>query len=113
MLGEKVAIMSDKPQTTRNKILAIMTDEDSQFVFIDTPGIHNPHSKLGEYMVKVAESSLNEVDAVLFVVQADEAPGQIEEKIIEQLKTTTTPVILIINKIDLIKKDKILELILQ
>ena len=113
MLGEKIAIMSDKPQTTRNKILAIMTDEESQFVFIDTPGIHNPHSKLGEYMVKVAENSLNEVDAILFVVQADEDPGPIEEKIIEQLKTTKTPVILVINKIDLIKKDKILALILK
>lgn len=111
MLGEKIAIMSDKPQTTRNKILAIMTDNESQCVFIDTPGIHSPHNRLGEYMVNVAENSLNEVDAILFVIQADEALGSVEEMIIEKLKATTTPVILIINKIDLIKKDKILSLI--
>lgn len=111
MIGEKIAIMSDKPQTTRNKILAILTDEGCQVVFLDTPGIHQPRSKLGEYMVRVAQDALNEVDTVLFVVAADEPVGEIEKKIADQLKSIHTPVILVINKIDLVKKEAILPLI--
>lgn len=107
--GEKIAIMSDKPQTTRNTIKAVLTRNDCQIIFVDTPGIHKPKNKLGEYMVHVAEGTLNEVDAVLFLVEAtDTAPGAGDRNIIEQLKKVKTPVYLIINKIDLIKKEQIL-----
>ncbi|NLI57280.1 MAG: GTPase Era [Clostridium sp.] len=110
--GEKIAIMSDKPQTTRNSIKAIVTGEDYQIVFIDTPGIHKPKTKLGSYMVDVAESSLNEVDVILFLVEAqDLKPGPGDLYIIEQLKKVKTPVFLIINKIDLIPKDELLKVI--
>ncbi|MBZ4644813.1 MAG: GTPase [Petroclostridium sp.] len=111
MVGEKIAIMSDKPQTTRNKILAILTEDNYQMIFMDTPGIHTPKNKLGEYMVKVAEQTLKEVDVVLFVVEADKPPRQGELEIIQELKKINTPVILIINKVDLVKKDSILLLI--
>lgn len=113
MVGEKIAIISDKPQTTRNKITAILTKDDCQIIFMDTPGIHFPKNKLGEYMVKVAKESLEEVDVILFVVQADEPISNIEKSIINGFQGMGTPVILIINKIDLIKKDLILPLIDQ
>lgn len=107
--GEKVSIISDKPQTTRNTIKSIYNTETSQIIFIDTPGIHKPRTKLGEYMVHLAESTLNEVDVVLFLVEAtDEEPGTGDLFIVEQLKRLKTPVFLIINKIDLVKKDRIL-----
>jgi GTP-binding protein Era len=110
--GEKVAIISDKPQTTRNTIKSIVTGENFQIIFIDTPGIHKPRTKLGEYMVNVATGTLNEVDIVLFMVEAtDIMPGTGDMHIIEQLKGINTPVILIINKIDLVKKENILALI--
>ena len=110
--GEKIAIISDKPQTTRNTIKSVVTDEASQMIFIDTPGIHKPKNKLGEFMVNVAQNTLNEVDMVLFLVEAtDLKPGVGDQYIIEQLKLVKTPVILIINKIDLIKKDQLLPMI--
>ncbi|MDK2798656.1 MAG: GTPase [Clostridiales bacterium] len=110
MLGQKIAIMSDKPQTTRNKILAILSEEDCQIIFMDTPGIHKPKNKLSEYMVKIAKDTLNEVDVILFVVEADKEIGEGEKKIIQEFSNIDTPVILIINKIDLVKKDLILAL---
>lgn len=112
MVGRKLAIMSDKPQTTRNKITAVLTTEDAQLIFIDTPGIHKPKHKLGEYMVNVAESVLHEADVVLFLVDAvgkEAGPG--DRYIVEQLKEVKTPVILVINKIDLVEKSSLLEVI--
>jgi GTP-binding protein Era len=110
--GERLSIISEKPQTTRNTIKAILTREDSQIVFIDTPGIHKPKNKLGEYMVNVASETFNEVDVVLFVVEATSSkPGTGDQYIAEQLKELKTPVFLVINKIDLVKKDLILPLI--
>ena len=112
LIGEKLSIISSKPQTTRNAIKAIINTDNSQIVLIDTPGIHKPKNKLGEYMVKLAESTLNEVDIILFMVEAtDGSPGAGDLYIAEQLKSVKTPVILIINKIDLVKKDRLLETI--
>lgn len=110
--GEKIAIISEKPQTTRNSIKAVITDEDSQIIFIDTPGVHKPKTKLGEYMISVVQESLNEVDIVLFLVEAtNSAPGAGDQYIIEQLKDLKTPVFLLINKIDLVKKEQLLAVI--
>ncbi|HOJ81249.1 MAG TPA: GTPase Era [Clostridiales bacterium] len=112
LIGEKLSIISSKPQTTRNTIKAIINTSDSQIIVIDTPGIHKPKTKLGEYMVKLAESTLNEVDLILFLAEAtDKIPGAGDLHIAEQLKTVKTPVILIINKIDLVKKEELLETI--
>ena len=108
LAGEKISIISDKPQTTRNTIKTIINSEDSQVIFLDTPGIHKPKTKLGEYMVNLAENTLNEVDIVLFLVEAtDEGPGVGDMYIMEQLKKLKTPVFLIINKIDLIRKEQL------
>lgn len=111
LIGEKIAIMSDKPQTTRNRILCILTQEDAQIVFLDTPGIHKPKHKLGEYMVKAAEGTLKEVDAILFVVDATERLGPGEMYILERLQATRRPVILVVNKLDLIEREKVLPII--
>ncbi|MFC0473477.1 GTPase Era [Halalkalibacter kiskunsagensis] len=111
VIGQKIAIMSDKPQTTRNKIQGVYTSNESQIVFIDTPGIHKPKHKLGDFMMKVAQNTLREVDLVLYVVDATEAFGSGEEFIIERLKDTTTPVFLVINKIDKISPEKIFAVI--
>lgn len=100
LLGHKLSIVSNKPQTTRNNIKAILTGEDYQVVFVDTPGIHKPKHKLGEYMVKTAESSIKEVDLVLFVTTPDIEPGKGDTLIIEDLKKLDVPVFLILNKID-------------
>ncbi|MBO6177968.1 MAG: GTPase Era [Selenomonadaceae bacterium] len=108
LIGQKIAIMSDKPQTTRNKILCVLTEDDAQIVFLDTPGIHKPAHKLGEYMVKAAEGALKEVDAVFFVVDATEKFGAGEKYILERLEKTSRPVILIINKVDLTEKTALL-----
>lgn len=109
LAGEKIAIISDKPQTTRNTIKTVITGEDCQIIFIDTPGIHKPKNKLGEYMVNVAEGTLNEVDVVLFLTEAENLqPGAGDMFILDQLKNIKTPVFLIINKIDLVKKEQIL-----
>jgi len=112
LAGEKIAIMSDKPQTTRNTIKTVITDNESQMVFIDTPGIHKPKTKLGEFMVNLAYDTLNEVDLILLLVEAaDSKPGMGDMHIVEQLKQVKTPVFLIINKIDLIRKEELLGII--
>ncbi|NLD50047.1 MAG: GTPase Era, partial [Clostridiaceae bacterium] len=112
LTGEKIAIMSDKPQTTRNAIRSIITGEDYQIVFIDTPGIHKPKTRLGDFMVNIAQDTLNEVDLVLFLVEAqDSKPGAGDLYIIEQLKKIKKPVFLMINKTDTINKDQILPVI--
>lgn len=108
LIGQKVVIMSDKPQTTRNKILCVLTQDNMQVVFIDTPGIHKPMHKLGEYMIRSAQNTLKEVDVILFVVDANEKAAGGERYIMKQLQSTNKPVILVINKIDLTKKSSIL-----
>lgn len=108
LIGQKIVIMSDKPQTTRNKILCVLTQDDAQIVFIDTPGIHKPKHKLGEYMVNAAENTLKEVDVILFVVDASEDLGAGELYILERLQATNKPVILVVNKIDKIDKQQVL-----
>lgn len=100
LIGEKIAIMSDRAQTTRNKIMCILNTDNAQIMFLDTPGIHKPHHKLGEYMNKMAESSLSEVDVVLFVIDVTEKKGPGEDYIIGLLQKIKTPVILVCNKID-------------
>lgn len=104
LIGQKIAITSDKPQTTRNRIQTVYTDERGQIVFLDTPGIHKAKNKLGDYMVNVAEHTLKEVDVILFLVEPTDYIGAGEKHIIEQLKRTNTPVILLINKIDKLQK---------
>ncbi|OPJ56997.1 GTPase Era [Alkalithermobacter paradoxus] len=111
VIGEKIAIMSDKPQTTRNKIQSVYTDENFQIVFLDTPGIHKPKNKLGEYMVKAATSTLNDVDLVLFVVDDSKTIGPGDRRIIEDLKKVKTPIILVINKIDNLNKEELIEIV--
>ena len=111
LVGEKIAIISDKPQTTRNKILAIRNTDDAQIIFTDTPGIHKPKNKLGEYMVKVANESVGEMDAVLFVVDATNKTTEPERKIAQNLRTLRVPVILVINKVDLARKESLLPMI--
>ena len=112
LIGEKIAIMSDRPQTTRNKIMCIMNTDNAQIMFLDTPGIHKPHHKLGEYMVRTAENTLKEVDVILFVVDASEKRGAGEEYITELLQKVKTPVILVVNKIDKLQdKDKLFRII--
>jgi len=113
MIGQKIAIMSDKPQTTRNKIHGVLTREGSQIVFLDTPGIHKPQSKLGDYMIKAAEGALSEVEAVLFLIDVSEGIGGGDRFIIERLKSVKTPVFLILNKIDKVEPEKLLETIVQ
>jgi len=111
VIGQKIAIMSDKPQTTRNKIQGVLTMEDAQMIFIDTPGIHKPKHKLGDFMMKVAQNTLKEVDIILFMVNASEKFGPGEKYIIEKLESVKTPVFLVINKIDLIHPDELLNFI--
>lgn len=110
VVGQKIAIMNDKAQTTRNKIQGIYTEDDAQIVFIDTPGIHKPHSRLGDFMVESALSTLNEVDAVLFMVNATQKRGRGDDFIIERLKNVKKPIYLVINKIDQIHPDKLLQI---
>lgn len=109
--GQKIAIISNKPQTTRNKILAIHTTDDYQIVFTDTPGIHRPHNKLGEFMVKVANESMNEMDVVLFVVDATRPINEMEKEIAMNIDKTGVPAILVINKVDAVKKEDLLPII--
>ncbi|MBM7650002.1 GTP-binding protein Era [Bacillus ectoiniformans] len=113
VIGQKIAIMSDKPQTTRNKIQGVYTKSDSQMIFIDTPGIHKPKHKLGDFMVKTATNALREVDCILFMVNAEEGYGRGDEFIIEKLKGIQTPIFLVINKIDRIHPDQLLQMIEQ
>ena len=109
LIGQKIAITSNKPQTTRNRIQTVYTDERGQIVFLDTPGIHKAKNKLGEYMVNVAERTLNEVDVILWLVEPTTFIGAGERHIVEQLKKTKTPVILIINKVDTVDKKEIIK----
>ena len=111
LIGQKIAIMSDKPQTTRTRILCILTQPDAQIVFLDTPGIHKPRHKLGEYMVRAAENTLKEVDAIFFVVDATEKMGPGEHYILERLQATKCPCILVVNKLDLIEKPAVLPIL--
>ena len=111
LIGQKIAITSNKPQTTRNRIQTVLTTKEGQIVFVDTPGIHKAKNKLGEYMVNIAERSLNEVDVVLWLVEPATFIGAGERHIIDQLKKVRTPVILVINKIDMAKKEELLPVI--
>jgi GTP-binding protein Era len=111
LIGQKIAITSDKPQTTRNKIQTVYTDERGQIIFLDTPGIHKAKNKLGNYMVGVAERTLGEVDLILWLVEPSTFIGAGERHIAEQLQKSKTPVILVINKIDTVKKEEILAFI--
>lgn len=111
IVGQKIAIMSDKAQTTRNKIQGVYTDPEAQIIFIDTPGIHKPKHRLGDFMVETAYSALKEVDAVLFMISADEKRGRGDDFIMERLKTNKTPVFLVINKIDKVHPDDLLGII--
>lgn len=109
--GQKIAIISDKPQTTRNKILAIYTTDTEQIIFTDTPGIHKPHNKLSEYMVQVAKDSMQDTDVILFVVDATKDIQETERSIALKISELGLPCILVINKIDLVRKEKLLPLI--
>ena len=111
LIGQKIAITSNKPQTTRNRIQTVYTSEEGQIVFLDTPGIHKAKNKLGDYMVGVAQRTLAEVDVILWLVEPTNYIGAGEQYIIEQLKKTKTPKILVINKVDTVKKGEVLEFI--
>lgn len=111
LVGEKIAIVSNKPQTTRNRICGIVTREDTQFVFVDTPGYHRSRTKLGDYMVNVARESIADVDATILVVEPIASIGPQEEGLIEKIKGSKCPAILAINKIDTVEKESLLEVI--
>ncbi len=111
LVGEKIAIVSNKPQTTRNRICGILTQGNSQFVFVDTPGFHKPKTKLGDYMVNAVKDSIADVDLTVLVVEPIPSVGQQEQMLIEQMMARRTPAILAINKIDTVEKDKLLEVI--
>ena len=113
IIGEKVSIISNKPQTTRNKITCVYTEEDNQIVFLDTPGIHKPKNRLGEYMLSASKSTLNDVDVVTFMVDDSKKIGQLDEFIISYLKQIKTTKILLINKIDKLSMGEIAEIILM
>ncbi|MGN1150678.1 MAG: GTPase Era [Lachnospiraceae bacterium] len=113
LIGQKIAITSNRPQTTRNRIQTVYTSKEGQIVFLDTPGIHKAKNKLGNYMVNVAERTMSEVDVILWLVEPTDYIGAGEQHIIEQLKKTKTPVILVINKIDTVKKEMLLTVIDQ
>ena len=108
LIGQKIAITSNKPQTTRNRIQTVLTTDEGQIVFVDTPGIHKAKNKLGEYMVNMAEKTLNEVDVVLWLVEPTTFIGAGEQHIAKQLQRVKTPVILVINKVDSVKREEIL-----
>lgn len=111
LIGQKVVIMSDKPQTTRNRIMCVLTQDDAQILFLDTPGIHKPKHRLGEFMVKAAENTLREVDLILFVVDASEGLGAGEEYILERLTKVDTPVLLVVNKVDKLTREELFPVI--
>lgn len=111
VIGQKIAIMSDKPQTTRNKVQGVYTTDDSQMIFIDTPGIHKPKHKLGEFMLKVSKNALREVEVIMFMINATQKLGAGDKYIMEMLKDTKTPVFLVVNKIDAVHPDELLEII--
>ena len=111
LVGEKIAIVSNKPQTTRNRICGIVTREDTQFVFVDTPGFHKARTKLGDYMVNVARESIADVDMTILVVEPIASIGPQEESLIQQIQAQNCPVVLAINKIDTVEKDSLLSVI--
>lgn len=111
LIGQKIAIMSNKPQTTRNRIQTVVTTEKGQIIFIDTPGIHKPKHRLGEYMNKTAENTFREVDVVLWLIEPDKKIGKGDEYILNQLQKVRTPVVLVINKIDILPREEVLEVI--
>ena len=111
LVGEKIAIVSNKPQTTRNRICGIVTKNDTQYVFVDTPGFHKPRTKLGDYMVNVTRGSIADVDMTILLVEPIASIGPQEEALIEQLQASKCPVVLAINKIDTVEKDSLLEVI--
>lgn len=111
LVGEKIAIVSNKPQTTRNRICGIVTREDTQFVFVDTPGFHKPRTKLGDYMVGITKESISDVDMTILVVEPIASVGTQEEVLIEQLQTKNCPIVLAINKIDTVEKESLLAVI--
>lgn len=111
VIGQKIAIMSDKPQTTRNKVQGVLTEDDSQLIFIDTPGIHKPKHKLGEFMLKTSKNTLREVDVIMFMVNAEQKLGPGDQFIMDLLEDNDTPVFLIINKIDRVHPDELLTII--
>lgn len=111
LVGEKIAIVSNKPQTTRNRIFAVITEKDTQLVLLDTPGFHKAKTRLGDYMVKVVHESFADVDAMLLLVEPEAKVGTQEQLLIERLKQTGVPAVLVINKIDSIKKEELLEVI--
>lgn len=113
VIGHKITIMSDKAQTTRNKIQGVMTRDDAQIIFIDTPGIHKPKHKLGDYMMRVAKNTLSEIDAIMFMVNVNEDIGRGDEYIMEMLKNVKTPIFLVLNKIDLVHPDTLMPKIEQ
>ena len=113
LIGQKIAITSNRPQTTRNRIQTVYTSKEGQIVFLDTPGIHKAKNKLGNYMVNVAERTMSEVDVILWLVEPTDYIGAGELHIIEQLRKTKTPIILVINKIDTVKKEMLLTVIDQ
>lgn len=113
VIAHKIAIMSDKAQTTRNKIQGVMTRNDAQIIFLDTPGIHKPKHKLGDYMMRVAKNTLSEIDAIMFMVNVNEEIGRGDEYIMEMLKNVKTPVFLVLNKIDLVHPDALMPRIEQ
>ena len=111
LVGEKIAIVSNKPQTTRNRICGIVTKDDTQFVFVDTPGFHKPRTKLGDYMVNITKESIADVDLTILMVEPIASIGPQEEALIQQITARKCPVVLVINKIDTVEKDKLLEVI--
>ena len=111
LVGEKIAIVSNKPQTTRNRICGILTKDDTQFIFVDTPGFHKPRTKLGDYMVNITKESISDVDLTILVVEPIANVGQQEQTLIEQLMAKKCPTILLINKIDTVEKDDLLAVI--
>ena len=111
LIGQKIAIMSDKPQTTRSRILCILTEEDAQVIFLDTPGVHKPKHKLGDYMAKATEGALHGVDVVVFVVDVTEKMGAGEQYILKQLANVRVPVLLAVNKVDCIPREQSLPII--
>ncbi len=113
LVGQKIAIVSDKPQTTRNRVQGIMTEPRGQVVFLDTPGVHKPKHRLGEYMVQVARTSLKEVESILYVVDVSAEFGSGEEYVLGLLQDIKTPVILVLNKIDLLDKESLLPLLAE
>lgn len=113
LLGEKVVIVSSKPQTTRNRIMGVLTKDENQFVFLDTPGIHKPKTKLGNYMMKSVRSSMGSADAVILIADAGRAPGMVEQNVVNQIKEAELPAILVLNKLDLYNREQLAKTIEQ